>query len=98
MRRVKGYIHIQAPVQRVRTLAGAGSSEWMVAHDRGLLRPARTATWDATEIDGGGTRFTLQMEYRSHIACFESMAADSLRQSVAQSLSRLKHLAEQPGG
>ncbi|MDB4895596.1 MAG: hypothetical protein JWN15_1858 [Firmicutes bacterium] len=96
MRRVKGYIHIQAPVQRVRTLAGAGSTEWMVARS-GLLGPTRTSTWDATEMDGG-TRFTLQMEYGSRLPFLDSLVADDLHHSLAQSLSRLKHLAEHPGG
>jgi hypothetical protein len=38
------------------------------------------------------------MEFRSRLAFLGSLAADDLRQSVAQSLSRLKQLAEQPGG
>ena len=93
MRKVKGHIYIQAPVQTVRTIAGSAAGGWMVARG-GLLRPGGRATWDATELAEGGTRFTLQLEYRSRLAFLEALTADRLRKSVAQSLSRLKQLAE----
>jgi hypothetical protein len=92
VRKVKAYIQIQAPVHRVRSLAGTDMARWMVTRAN-LFRRTRTATWEATEVEGG-TRFTLQMEYGAPLSFLDSLVADGLHHCVTRSLSNLKSLAE----
>jgi hypothetical protein len=92
MRRLKGYVHINAPVQTVRSLVDGHRRDWMVTRGGVLLRTL-SESWEATEANGG-TNFMLAMEYAGRLAILEDFMADGVQESIAASLGRLKVLAE----
>ena len=92
MRKLKAYIHINAGVDTVRSLAGERRCDWLVTRGSVLLRTL-SESWEATEVNGG-TTFTLSMEYAGRLPFVEPFMAESVQDSVASSLGRLKQLAE----
>lgn len=95
MRKLKAYVHIKAPVQTVRNLALQGRGEWMSTRPGPWLRTL-AESWEATEAEDG-TRFTLQVEYKSPLPFLEAFMAERFSDSVTSSLGRLKQLAENDG-
>lgn len=92
MRKLKAYVHIKAPLQKVRQMADQNRREWLVSRG-GMLLHTLSESWEATEAEGG-TRFTLRMEYKGRLSFLEPLVADSLQSSMATSLGKLKQLAE----
>lgn len=92
MRKLKAYVHIKAPVQTVRSLADGARRDWMVTRGGVWLRTL-SESWEVCEANGG-TNFTLSMEYAGRLPFLEPFMADSVQESLASSLGRLKELAE----
>ena len=93
MRKLKACIHINAPVQTVESLtAGPNRAAWMAKTDNLWIRTLGES-WAATECEGG-TRVSLQMQYRSRLPFAEPLLTDGVSRQVASSLTRLKEIAE----
>lgn len=95
MRKLKAIIQIKAPVQTVQSLTSAPRRrEWLTVRNGAWVRNMGES-WTATEHDGG-TRLNLEMAYDYRIPFLELFVADGFHHSVANSLDRLKAMAESP--
>lgn len=93
MRKLKAYVHIKAPVHKVQSLTEADRRHEFMPVRRNLWLRTLAEHWETTEWEGG-TRLSVQVHYRSRLPFLEGILADGVQQSVANSLSRLKHMAE----
>lgn len=93
MRKLKACVQIKAPVQTVRSLTDPGRRHHWLAPRGGVWVRTLDERWEATEWEGG-TRLSLQLQYQSRVPFLEGWLTSGVQQNVANSLTRLKHLAE----
>lgn len=96
MRKLRAHVQINAPPEKVNALTiGSKTPNWLLPDSSPWVRANRPNC--SASPHAGGTRLSVELEYRSPIPLLEPFLADSVHHAVLAGLSKLKLEAESPG-